>query len=122
MTTLLISNLYKKHEPIKVDLANTFGLKLLGLMFKKSLPDCSGLLISENSESVINSSIHMLFMNFDICAIWINKNYHVVDVQIAKKWHLAYFPKKKAQFVLEINSTRFDDFSIGDQLQFVYEK
>lgn len=93
----------------------------MGLMFKNNLPVDSGLLISENSESKLNTSIHMLFMNFDILAVWISKDLKVVDTQYAKRWHLGYFPGSAAQFVLELNPYKIDDFIIGDQLQFQYE-
>lgn len=122
MTTLRISNLSKPITTVETTLADSFFSKFLGLMFRKSISFDDGLLLAENSESRINTSIHMLFMNFDICAIWINNKYQVVDVRHAKKWHLAYFPQSAAQFVLELNTSRLQDFAIGDQLQFEYEK
>ena len=64
----------------------------------------------------------MLFMNFDICAVWINQQNRVVDVKLAKKWHLAYFPRAAASQVLELHAVRMNDFSVNDQLQMDYEK
>lgn len=122
MTTLLITNQTRSIPITKTTLADTFFLKFLGLMFRKSLSTDSGLLLADNHESRFSTSIHMLFMNFDICAVWIDKNYRVVDVKIARKWHLAYFPKEAAKYVLELHLSRMSDFVIGDQLQFVYEK
>jgi uncharacterized protein len=122
MTTLQITNQTRQISPINTTLANTFFSKLMGLMFRKNIDQNAGLLLSDSFESRINSSIHMLFMNFDICAVWINKSLQIVDVKIAKKWHLAYFPRSAAQHVLEINVERMPDFVIGDQLRFEYEK
>lgn len=87
-------------------------------MFNPGLPEYGGILLDEHSESVVNTSIHMLFMNFDITAVWINSNKQVVDVKLAKKWALAYFPKSPARYVLEISSDRMNDFQIGDRLEF----
>jgi uncharacterized protein len=121
MTTILIINKSKPAPSIHAILAKSFISKLLGLMFRKNLPEGSGVLLAETSESKLNTSIHMLFMNFDICAVWINKVYQVVDVKKAKRWHLAYFPRNAAKFVLEVNTQEFNNFTIGDQLQFDYE-
>ena len=87
-------------------------------MFVKSIPDFSGIILVENAESRINTAIHMLFMNFDITAVWVNARCEVVDVVLAKKWHLCYAPKKKAQYVIELNPTHLQDFHIGDHLRF----
>lgn len=91
-------------------------------MFKTKLEENSGLLLSDRFESRINSSIHMFFMNFDLCIVWLDKNLLVVDVIKAKKWYPAYFPHAAAQHVLETGVTHINDFSVGDQLFFEYEK
>jgi uncharacterized membrane protein (UPF0127 family) len=122
MTTLLIKNLSNPNLLIKTQIADSFFSKLLGLMFRQKLEDNSGLLLSDRFESRINSSIHMLFMNFDLCVVWLDKNLLVVDVRKAKKWRPAYFPKAAAQHVLETGITHISEFSIGDQLSFEYEK
>jgi uncharacterized membrane protein (UPF0127 family) len=122
MTTVIIKNLSKQSSLIKANLADTFFLKLAGLMFKNEINPDSGLLLSDSFESRINTSIHMLFMKFDICVVWLNRQLHVVDIQYAKKWALAYFPKKPAQYTLELHSSQMDHFSVGDKLEFEYEK
>ena len=122
MTKLTIINTTRSNKSIQVNLAESFFSKLAGLMFRKCLSIDSGILLSDSSDSILNSSIHMLFMNFDICAVWISSSFEVVDVKIAKKWHLAYFPAKPAKYVLEAHPTRISDYSIGDQLHFDYEK
>ena len=122
MTTIQILNRSNPSVIINASLAKSFFSKLAGLMFQKYLPDQSGLLLADSSESKINTSIHMLFMNFDICVVWINQGLQVVDVKYAKKWALAYFPKKAAQYTLELNTSHMQDFSVGDQLDFSNEK
>jgi len=122
MTTLNIKNKSNPNLSIHAKIAKTFFSKLLGLMFAQKLEPNSGLLLSDRYESRLNSSIHMLFMNFDLCVVWLDKNLLVVDVIKAKKWHPAYFSRTAAQHVLEIGITHINDFSIGDQLSFEYEK
>jgi len=119
MTRLIqISNLNKDTQPVLAKNCTHFMQKLKGLMFEPSLADHSGILLDEQSDSSVTTSIHMLFMNFDITAVWINSNKQVVDVKLAKKWALAYFPKRPARYILETSPARINDFAIGDQLSF----
>jgi uncharacterized membrane protein (UPF0127 family) len=122
MKTIQIINNNQPEIKIKVGWGQSFFAKLKGLMFVRSLPDHSGIILVDSYESRINSAIHMLFMNFDITTVWINSNKQVVDVVCAKKWHLSYFPRKAAQYVLELNASHINDFHIGDQLIFTNEK
>ena len=63
-------------------------------MFTKSIPDDQGLLLVQRSNSIVNSSIHMMFMWMDLAVIWINDEFTVVDRVLAHRWKLAYLPKK----------------------------
>ena len=101
---------------VKLEVASTFFSKFCGLMFRKSLAPDDGLILSESSESIINSSIHMFFMRFDITVVWLNREFTVVDKCIARKWHPAYFSKTPAMHVLELHNSQYDHFFIGDKL------
>jgi uncharacterized membrane protein (UPF0127 family) len=59
----------------------------------------------------------MMFMRFDICAVWINKACEVVDARYARRWGLAFAPRKAASYVLELNTAHMDDFCIGDKVR-----
>lgn len=96
----------------------SFGGKLLGLMFRRSLPQDEGLLMVEKVPSRISTSIHMLFMNFPIAVIWLDKELHVLDMKLAKPWHFAYVPARSALCTLEANVDVFRRLEIGDQLAF----
>ena len=87
-------------------------------MFHPGLGDFEGILLVEYTESRINSAIHMFFMRFDIAVIWINSQFQVVDVKIARKWHPFYLPSAASRFTLETHPDRFIDFRIGDNLSF----
>ena len=104
--------------PISAKYCDTFMCRFLGLMRHKSLAANQGLLLVEKGESRINTAIHMLFMKFDIAAIWINEEYQVVDTVLAKRWKISYMPQSPAKFILETHPSRLNDFSIGDQLYF----
>jgi len=101
---------------LHAEIADTFFSKLAGLMFRKSIPIDSCLILSERYESIINTSIHMLFMRFDIGVLWLSKDFTIVDKQIAKKWRLAYFSRLPAQHVVELHPTQLEKFSIGDKV------
>lgn len=87
-------------------------------MFAPTIHANEGLLFSDNGESRIDSSIHMLFMNFDIAVIWLNRDYQVVDAKLARRWRLAYIPAGPAQFTLETHPEQLKNFQIGDVLSF----
>ena len=87
-------------------------------MFLPGLGNYEGILMVEDSESRVNSAIHMFFMRFDIAVIWINSKFQVVDVQIARKWHPFYIPTAPSKFTLETHPDRMSDFRIGDILSF----
>ena len=87
-------------------------------MLQKFLRPHEGMLFIENRESRLFSSIHMLFMNFNITVIWLNENNRVVDKKIAKRWTIAHLPEKPAKYILELHESRIEDFQIGDMLVF----
>jgi uncharacterized membrane protein (UPF0127 family) len=86
-------------------------------MWKSTIPD-NGLLLVEDGDSKLNTAIHMLFMKFDIAAIWINNDLQVVDKILARRWKPIYLPNSPARYILETHPSRLKDFSTGDQLRF----
>lgn len=60
----------------------------------------------------------MMFMWMDLAIIWINSQYSVVDLVLARRWKIAYLPKKPAKYVLETCVSNLSDFNIGDTLRF----
>ena len=92
--------------------------RLKGLMFAKNLPPMEGLLFVYGNESVIGTSIHMMFMRFTIGVVWLDSQGVVVDKTLAKPWRLSYAPQKAAQYFIEANPDILDRVEIGDQLNF----
>jgi uncharacterized membrane protein (UPF0127 family) len=85
-------------------------------MFTQSLGEHEGLFMVQAHADRIDSSIHMLFMAYDLTVVWIDNDYRVVDVKLCRKWRPAYFPAVPARYVLETHIARFNDFKIGDIL------
>ena len=121
MKKIFLKVLSPPNNSLELKVCDTFFSKFRGLMLTKELPQDGGIMIVEKAESKVNTSIHMMFMNYDITVLWLNKEMVVVDKVLAKKWALFYGPKEPAQYILEIHASRFDDFEVGDKLEVVQE-
>jgi uncharacterized membrane protein (UPF0127 family) len=105
----------------RIKVCDTFLTQLRGFTFRSRLARDEGLLLVGRRDSRLDSSIHMLFVSFDLAVFWINSENKVVDKVLAKSWHPAYFSKQPAKYVLEIHPDRWRDFEIGDTVEFVNE-
>ena len=114
--TGILSNQALPSVKIQIQFCESFISRLKGLMFSKQIPFDQGIILVENTESRINTSIHMMFMNFHLTVLWLNKELVVVDKIFAKRWVPIYLPKFPAKYVVELHSDQFSSFSIGDQL------
>ena len=116
---ITVQNLSQKlDKPALVGYCDTFLCKLRGLMFRSRLSPDDGVLLVEKRDSRLDTSIHMLFVPFDLAVFWINSDMTVVDKVIAKSWKPAYFPTADAKFTLEIHPDRWADYEIGDKVEF----
>jgi len=102
----------------RIKYCDTFLTQLRGFTFHPRLSRDEGLLLVGTRDSRLDSSIHMFFVSFDLTVLWINSDLQVVDKVLAKSWRPAYFSKQPAQYVLEIHPKRWEDFEIGDRVQF----
>jgi uncharacterized membrane protein (UPF0127 family) len=117
--TIIIENKNRNIEGVlRIKYCDTFFTQLRGLTFRSRLPRGEGLLLVGRRDSRLDSSIHMLFVPFDLAVIWIDSKMQVVDKVLAKSWRPAYFSKKPARYVLEIHHNRWGDFEIGDGVEF----
>ena len=105
-------------NPARIRRCESFVCRLRGLMFRSHLDTGDGILLEISRDSRVDTSIHMFFVPFDLAVIWINSDLCVVDKVIARGWHPAYFPARAARYTLEIHPDRFDNFSIGDKVEF----
>jgi len=105
-------------DPPLIKYCDTFLTQLRGFTFRSSLTRDEGLVLVGTRDSRLDSSIHMLFVSFDLTVIWISSDLQVVDKVLAKSWRPAYFSKQPARYVLEIHPDCWGDFEIGDTVQF----
>lgn len=116
---IIIENLNRTLENLpRIKYCDTFLTQLRGLTFRPRLGLDEGLLLVGTRDSRLDSSIHMLFVAFDLTVIWINSEMKVVDKITAKSWRPAYFSKQPARYVLEIHPERWGDYEIGDTVLF----
>lgn len=102
----------------RIKFCASFLTQLRGFTFRPRLAPDEGLVLVGKRDSRLDSSIHMLFVAFDLAVFWINSEMKVVDKVIAKSWRPAYFSKEEARYVLEIHPDRWGDYEIGDTVQF----
>ena len=118
MKTRQLMNVQEQLLLRRVKWCATFGSKLRGLMFRRSIDPDEGLVLAEARSSIAATSIHMLFVPFDIAAIWLDEDYRVVHKILAKAWRPFYASPQPARYVLEGPPALLDRITIGETLSF----
>ncbi len=121
MTTprfVFVQNKENKLTAPRVKYCDSFLCRLRGLTFRSPLTRDEGLLLVFGRDSRVDASIHMLGVSFDLAVFWINDGMQVVDKVVAGAWKPAFFPKSPARYVLEVHTSRINDFEIGQFVQF----
>ena len=96
--------------------------RLRGLMFKRINPSQGCVLVNPN-ESVLDSSIHMMFVPQDLEIIWADSDLQVVKVKKCKRATLnpltwrSYYPNKPAKYVIELLDAK--NTLKGDKIRFI---
>jgi uncharacterized membrane protein (UPF0127 family) len=117
--SISIENISRRIQgTLQIKFCDTFLSQLRGLTFRSRLSPDEGLLLVGKRDSRLDSSIHMLFVSFNLAIVWINSEMKVVDKVLARSWRPAYFSKQPARYVLEVHPERWGDFEIGDRVQF----
>jgi len=107
--------------PVHAKYCTNFWSKFRGLMLHPPLQENEGALLVEDRDSKMNASIHMFFMRFDLCVVWINDACQVVDVKICLRWKPVYVPAQPARYILETHVSQVNRFTIGDQVSFIHD-
>lgn len=117
--TISIENLNRRIDgELRIKYCDTFLTQLRGFTLRSNLSRDDGLVLVGRRDSRVDSSIHMFFVSFDLAVIWISSDMQVVDKVLAKSWKPAYFSKEPAKYVLEVHPYRWEEFQVGDRLQF----
>jgi len=118
MSYVVLLNKSKGTNLGKLDLADSFMPRFLGLMFRKDLE--RGLILKlPSSRSRRGSAIHMFFMRFPLDIIFADADKKVVDIVSIEPWK-TYTPKAPAKYVIEMEKGTINNFNleIGDELDF----
>lgn len=91
--------------------ADTFFKRLIGLMGKRDFNKC---LLFTN---LTDSSIHTMFMRFEIDVYFIDEKKVIFDKVSLKPWKY-YRPKKRAKYILETKKGKLK-LEKGDILDFI---
>jgi uncharacterized membrane protein (UPF0127 family) len=118
MKYVRVSNAQDETLLARAGWCDTFALRLRGLSFRLSLPPDEGLILVEGSASIARTSIHMLFVNFAIAAMWLDDDRRVVHMARAKPWRLYYASPIPARYVLEGPPSLLEWVAVGDVLNF----
>ena len=121
MSYIVLLNITKGTNLGKLELADSFMSRFLGLMFKNNLE--GGLILKlPSSRSRRGSAIHMFFMKFPLDIIFVDADKKIVDMVSIEPWK-TYTPKDPAKYVIEMEKGSINNFNleIGDELDFTRE-
>lgn len=106
----------------RVQVADTFNTRVMGLMFRKEMPQDEGMVFLFETEQPLNFWMKNTLIPLDI--LYMDKNWKVVsiqkDAQPCKADPCRFYPSKEnAKYVLEINAGLSDKLGIqeGDTVQ-----
>ena len=103
----------------QIMVCDTFGTRLRGLMFRRTLGTDEGLLLVGARDQRLDSAIHMLFVPFDLAVVWINSSLEVADKVLARAWRGAYIPTQPAKYVLELHPVHFPAYDLGHKVEII---
>ena len=117
----MLYNVTKKKMIIKkVKIADTEFKQALGLMFSRRKYFDYCLIFERPTESIIGSSIHMMFVFYPIKVIFLDKNKKVVDIKKKAIPFWFYLSKRPAKYILEMPIKVKSNFvKINDRFKWV---
>ena len=100
---------------LKIMVADSFYLRLRGLMGRNKLPDNTGMLL------VPCNSVHMCFMNFSIDVIYLDKDFTVLRIVKNLSPWTGLSICRKAWAALELNAGEAERFEFKNREQLIFE-
>ena len=97
----------------KVELADSFLSRGLGLMGRRSLPESGGLLLYPNN------NIHMFFMRFPIDVIFADRQHKIVGLRHSFKPWRPFAAARTARYTIELPAgiLQATKTEVGDQIE-----
>jgi uncharacterized membrane protein (UPF0127 family) len=114
---------YKRNR-FRVEVADTFLKKMVGLMYREKMGREKGMLFPIAEPGVLASTITMMNMKFSIDILWLDERKRVVDIveraQPSSSLFDSYKPRKAAKYVLELDAGAIKKLEIkrGDKISF----
>lgn len=101
----------------QVHVANSFRKRLIGLMFKKNIDYPLAFIIPRRINNRQRSSIHSIFMRFELTIVFVDEENIVFEIANLKPWKY-YVPKKAAKYIIEFDKNKFNKskLKIGDEI------
>lgn len=121
MSSVVLINKTKGNNLGKLEIANSFMSRFMGLMLKKDID--GGLILKlPSTRSRRGSAIHMFFMRISLDIIFANEEKKVVDLVSIDPWK-TYTPKAPAKYVIEMEKGSINTYrlEIGDELDFTLD-
>jgi len=118
---VLMVNKTKGTKIGKIEVADSFMSRFLGLMFRKNL--VGGMLLKlPKSRSRYGSAIHMFFMRFSLDIVFADSDRKIVDMVSIDPWK-TYTPKVPARYVIELETGAIKKYELEleDELDFTLE-
>lgn len=108
-----MANLIREQQILShnIQVADSYLLRLRGLLFSAPLPTGNGLLLTRCN------SIHMFFMTYAIDVIFLDKNMAITSlVTHIKPWRIASCKQAKHTLELGVGSIELWNLKIGERL------
>jgi len=102
----------------RVHHCNSLLSRARGVMLRRSLREDEVLIFSEGDESVVFTTITMLFVFFPIAVLWLDGEKQVVDKRLARPFRLWYAPARPARYYVEGHPSLLDRVEVGHYLSF----
>lgn len=115
----ILINTNNKIIPVSAKYCDDFFSRLQGFTFRKNLSTEEGLVLVEKHDSLVNTSIHMLFVWTDLAVFWVDSSFTVVHKTLAKSWRPFYASKKPSRFVIELHPSLLEELQVGDKVEFI---
>jgi uncharacterized protein len=85
----------------EVEYADTMFKQIVGLMFRKSVPESYAMVFSMKRDN--REGIHMLFVRFPIDVVFLDKDKRILDIRRnLKPWTGLAFSKKAFRYAMEM--------------------
>lgn len=117
MLELLYNKTRKKKVLEKVRTAYSAWKRFKGLMFEKPENFDFALVFPFSKDEKVKASLHMLFVGFPICVLFLNSGKRVIEKAVLKPWLLNFTPRQACKFVIEMPVQKGESISVGDFLE-----